>query len=165
MRTAAALLLACLLACLLAAVPPALAAWQVDTGAPVPQAVAATAEGHELAVFRRGDRVIMRLRLPDRFVALAAGRCPTFQVDRERPVNGSGGAACTLGERSAEVVLGTIENGRVVSPALYRLMNGRALDYRYITAAGRYREVTFGLERSKRAIRAALGRSLEVATR
>ncbi len=145
------------------AMMPVHAAWTTTSDGEGVIAAAAPSAGHELALLRRGEAVVLRFSLPGGFATLDPAHCPTFQVDRKPAITRADGQpGCTAGPRRVETVLGQVDNGRVVSLALHRIMNGSVLDYRYLTAEGRYREVSFSLGRSLQSIEAALGRGVQV---
>ena len=142
------------------------AAWRLlDDTAPA-KAAADPADAHQLYIFREQDQVYIELALPGEQPAIEAGACPTFQVHGKAAfthVEGQG--ACEPTATGIRLPLAAVRGQSLVSLELHRIMNGSRLDIRYRTGGGRYRQVTFGLSRSKAAIRGALGTGVRIQPR
>ncbi|MEQ8661299.1 MAG: hypothetical protein RLW62_10810, partial [Gammaproteobacteria bacterium] len=141
------------------------APWAVRTardGSP-PRAEIVNAAGARLAVFRDAAGAVVaefRAAAPS---PLAAGHCPTFQVDARLPLHHyPPGEDCAVDGRSARFTLVRDAGPRVESDVLYQLMNGSQVAFRFTTRDGAYHEARFPLTRSKNALRRALGRNLDV---
>lgn len=130
----------------------------------LPWAVVKNAAGHELVLYRSTDsQVHLRFTLAGTFSTLAPGHCPTFQIDAQQPLfHLAIDQACHVDHKHAIVDLGTVEKHLLVSAAIDQLMNGEQIEFRYMTADGRYHEADFALARSSLAIRRALGRDVRV---
>ncbi len=115
--------------------------------------------GQTLEVVRRtNDRIVLRLLLGSTFTKFNSDACPTLQFDNSSPTDRFvPGQNCELTDREVEFDLGLIIDREIESPALDRLANRKTVYFRYVTTAGEYREVRFGLAGSKEAIRHAIG--------
>lgn len=149
---------------------PVAADWLVargnDRGLPQTRQVASAvnATGHRVDVYRAGSGEIrIRLVLTEGFGTLRRDACVTFQIDATTTLaHDLDAGVCRSQARWGEIVIGRITAGRVVSAPLYALLNGTSLVCRYAGASGGYRETSFSLAQSKRAILAAIGRDLAI---
>lgn len=141
----------------------AAADWQLAGGA-TPRASVADDAGNQLALYRdQAGQIYLEFQPHDGFSRLARTTCPTFQIDRRTPLHHAPlGAGCHIEDNRAIYALAVLEQRTVVSRALYDLMNGSRIAFRYVTADGAYREHVFSLARSADAIRGALGRDLRI---
>ncbi len=122
------------------------------------------AAGYSLEIYEDKNGVIRsRFTLNGGFSVLAQNSCPTIQVDKHKPINLSiDDGLCVLDKKSAEHVLGYVENNRVISRPLYYLMNGRSIVYRFNLENGGYGQTEFSLNGSKYALVSTLGIEIEV---
>jgi hypothetical protein len=140
----------------------AAAPWTVAPGAA--EATVTNAAGARLALVRGSDGVfLLDFTAPGRFTALSRASCPTFQIDRRTPLHHfATGGRCRIEGAHALLALGAPRARILTSTALYQLMNGDEVSFRYLTADEAYHETTFGLERSRAAVRQVLGRGVRV---
>lgn len=141
--------------------------WQVRTSPTTkgsPWAVISSAAGDELALFRdKNNQVHLQFKLAGTFATLAAGRCPTFQVDTQTALyHLAVDKECHVDHKRVLFDVGTVRNRMLVSAPVEQLMNGTQLEIRYVTADGTYHKADFPLHDSSLAIRRALGRSVRV---
>lgn len=124
----------------------------------------ANADGYWLEIYRDAvGAVRSRFTLRDGLLRLAQRDCPTYQIDRGKPINRSiNNATCLSNERWAEYVLGYVVDSRVESRNLLSFMNGINIYFRFRLASGDYRETQFSLLGSKRSLTAALGADVSV---
>jgi hypothetical protein len=150
---------------------PAIAAdWQVlvqrdlDDDAGTRAAHVENESGYGLEIYQdRTGAIHARFSLKKRLNGLAAGHCPTFQVDDRHLHNNSvDNSGCDNQRRWAKFMLGRIEGNRLVSRPVYELMNGIDITFRFNLESGGYEQTQFSLIGSKRALRAILGQDLEV---
>lgn len=120
--------------------------------------------GYGLEIYKdRGGTIHARFSLKMRLNGLAAGHCPTFQVDDRHLHNTSiGNGGCKSQRRSASFTLGRAEGNRLVSRPVYELMNGIDITFRFNLESGGYEETRFSLIGSKRALRTIIGQNLQV---
>ncbi len=144
---------------------PAAADWRIE-GRDAPRAWTEAA-GARLSLGRdAAGRVALDFTPAGAFTRLADGHCPTLQVDANAPVHlALADGRCALDGARARIALGTLAGRTLVSRPLYEIMNGTRLAVRYQTAPGGYGESVFSLRRSARAIRAVLGRGVQVRPR
>lgn len=141
----------------------AAADWQLAGGA-APRASVADDAGNQLALYRdRTGQIYLEFQPHDGFSRLARTTCPTFQVDRRMPLHHAPlGAGCRIEDNRAIYTLAVLEQRTLISRAVYDLMNGSRIAFRYVTEDGAYREHVFSLTRSADAIRGALRRDLRI---
>lgn len=151
-------------ACLLQAAGAA-ADWRLEQP-PSGRPVARVADPHGAAVALYRDdsgQILLEFRIKPGFSGLARESCPTFQVDTREPLfHTSVGAGCAVEADRALLTLATVAGRRLESQAVYDLMNGERLAFRYVTEDGTYREITFTLTHSADAIRGAVGRDVRI---
>lgn len=120
-------------------------------------AVTQNSRALEVQLDGRGD-AWLQFNIASSDPALASSHCPTFQIDQQlQLIHFSIGESCVVTAASATLKLGHRTDPGVLSPALYQLVNGSRIAVRYITHERRYREVSFSLRHSKRAVKKALG--------
>ena len=124
-------------------------------------------DGYALEIYRDSVNAIRsRFTLRDGLLVLADRSCPTWQIDRNKATNRSvNEAPCLAHAQWAEYVLGYIEDSRVASQPLLSIMNGINITYRFRLQSGDYRETSFSLAGSKRALTEAVGTSVAVSAR
>jgi len=132
-------------------------------GAPVRVAKVENDSGHVLRIYLDEGAVVGVFALREGFDRLAAESCPTYRVDDREPVPlASLDGGCRIDGKSARFVLGREHEGTIRSEPLHRLMNGTAIVFRYRMAALGYRQTEFSLNRSKYAVRGAVGRDIDI---
>lgn len=155
-----------LVAALLAlAAGTARAQWEVTTenvpemNHPVAVARVTNDSAHSLRIYRNEAGVVRGIfTIRDGFDELAAGSCPTYRIDENRPVSVTlGDDWCRLEPRRALFSLGRVEGGRIRSDALLELMNGTRILFRYHLDSVGYRETEFTLLHSKQALTEIIG--------
>jgi hypothetical protein len=107
-----------------------------------------------------GDQnaVYLRLVLGEGFETFAATNCPTFQIDKRKPMHHFDiGPRCAMVDKKATFLLGRIADREIKSLILHRFMNGDRVTFRYTVKTGQYRQTSFSLSRSKQALKQALG--------
>ncbi len=122
-------------------------------------------KGERLAIFKDAEqRVYGTFRLREGLQVLVAGQCPTFRVDKRRPLALSGADQQNCVGTAGEVTfhLGTVKEGRIASPVLLQLMNGNTASFRYRLEHVGYAEAAFDLQRSKQALAEVIGPDVEV---
>lgn len=151
-----------LLGMLLAA--PAGADWRLEQPrGGSPRATVGEAKGDRVALYRDGDAVKLDFHIRAGFSGLAETHCPTFQVDALTPLfHAAVGPACKVTADHAQIEIARVSGQRLRSRPVDNLLNGEQVAFRYLTTAGTYRETTFSLKRSARAIRAAIGRNVRI---
>ena len=108
-------------------------------------------------------RVIATFRLPQGLVSLDSRSCPTWQIDDNvAEAARDSERACEVDAGSARFPVGRVQDSRVRSPTLLRLMDGRELVVRYRLRHAGYGIARFSLRRSKQALSDVLGESVEV---
>ena len=120
--------------------------------------------GYTLEIYKDAvGAVRSRFALVSRLSQLADHNCPTFQIDERRPKNRSiNEAPCIPDKHWAEFILGYIEDNEITSSPLNALMNGKQITYRFILMNGGYKETTFSLIGSKKAMITVLGDRLRI---
>ena len=129
-----------------------------------PVAYSANDTGQRTEIFL-GDHktVYLRLVLGDGFEAFAESSCPTFQIDKRKPMHHFDiGYRCAVIAKTATFILGQIVDHEIESIILHRFINGNRVAFRYTTNNGQYREAHFSLSSSKRALLDALGNDTRV---
>ncbi|MGH8246962.1 MAG: hypothetical protein ACREUU_11085 [Gammaproteobacteria bacterium] len=121
-------------------------------------------DGYSLEIYRDAvGAVRSRFTLRDGLLRLVERDCPTYQIDKGKPINRSiNSAPCLSTERWSEYVLGYVVDSRVESRNLLSFMNGINIYFRFRLASGDYRETQFSLLGSKRSLSAALGADVSV---
>lgn len=137
-----------------------------DSGPPTRIAETTNSAGYSLEIYRDpGNAIRSRLTMAKGLIALADKTCPTYQIDKGLPRNSSiNDAACISKPQWAEFILGHVQNGKIESAALRGLMNGINITFRFILATGDYRQTTFSLAGSMRAMQSAFGPDIKVTT-
>lgn len=139
-----------------------MAAWTIrdpEVAGLNPVAYAANSTGQRAEIFL-GDRntVYLRLVLGGRFETFNASNCPTFQIDKRKPMHHFDvGYRCAIVAKMATFMLGRIADREIKSLVLHRFMNGNRVTFRYLVNTGQYRQTSFSLSRSKQALTQALG--------
>ena len=124
--------------------------------------------GERLAIFRDTEQgVYGKFKLREGLETLVPTLCPTFRVDKRRPLVLSGGEdqPCKSAPNEVQFFLGTVKDGRIASPVLLQLMNGNTASFRYQLEHVGYAEAAFGLQRSKQALAEIIGADVEVVWR
>ncbi len=122
-------------------------------------------KGERLAIFKDAEqRVYGTFRLREGLQVLVADQCPTFRVDKRRPLALSGADQQNCLSTAGEVTfhLGTVKEGRIASPVLLQLMNGNTASFRYRLEHVGYAEAAFDWQRSKQALAEVIGPDVEV---
>lgn len=135
-----------------------------DSGAPTRIAETTNSAGYSLEIYRDSSNAIRsRLTMAKGLIALADKSCPTYQIDKGLPRNTSiNDAPCISKPQWAEFILGHVKDGKIDSDALNGLMNGINITFRFILASGDYRQTTFSLAGSMRAMTTAFGQDIVV---
>lgn len=144
---------------LCAFVPPVFAAWQAADHDGVVMAGIDNEHGQRIDLFV-DDRnvVLLRINLSEGFETFAASSCPTFQIDRRKPMHHFElGRRCTVTGKQATIALGAMIDRSIRSLVMHRLMNGNNVTFRYTIGNGQYRQAQFSLSGSKQAMRQLLG--------
>ena len=132
----------------------------------VEAATAGNATGHRIRVYLgEASQVRGLFTLPEGFDRLSPDTCPTYLVDDGPAFSTAAGTACRTGRWHADFAVAEIDDGRVHSFALDRLMKGRRLVFRYRIEGAGYRETEFTLRASRQAVQAVLGRDVRVTRR
>lgn len=162
-----------LFAILLALTPAAvMAEWLVithtdtDTNTEVRVAYIENQKGYTLEIYKDTvGAVRSRFTLMPGLSQLASHICPTYQIDKRKPQNRSiNDAPCIPDKHWSEFILGYIENDEITSLKLHEFMNGTQVAYRFALENGGYKDTSFSLEGSKKALTTALGESLRMNT-
>lgn len=121
---------------------------------------------HRLEVFVDGQgEVYGSFLLPPGLDRFPEDACPTFQVDRRRPINlATRPDGCRILARRVRFALGTVKDARVASPILVQLMYGNVAFIRYRLEHVGYGEAAFGLQGSKQALLEAIGPGVTVSS-
>lgn len=121
-------------------------------------------DGYSLEIYRdSADAIRSRLTMANGLLNLADKSCPTFQIDKGMPQNRSiNDAPCLSSSQWAEFILGYVEDGKVESSTLLGLMNGINITFRFVLKNGDYRQTSFSLSGSMRAMQTAFGRELVI---
>ena len=124
-------------------------------------------DGYALEIYKDSVNAIRsRFTVRDGLLVLTDKSCPTWQIDRNKASNRSvNEAPCLSNAHWAEFVLGYIEDSRVASQPLLSIMNGINITYRFRLQSGDYRETSFSLAGSKRALTEAIGTNVAVSAR
>ena len=138
----------------------------VDGTADRKAAVSENETRHRLEVFVDGQgKVHASFLLPPGLDRFPDDGCPTFQVDRRRPINlAMRPDGCRIFGRRLRFALGTVKDARVASPILVQLMNGNVAFIRYRLEHVGYGEAAFSLEGSKQALLEAIGPGVTVSS-
>ena len=125
-------------------------------------AQATNTAGYSLEIYRdSADAIRSRLTMADGLLNLAGKKCPTYQIDRGIPQNRSiNDAPCISNSKWAEFVLGYVEDEKIESSTLRALMLGISIKFRFILENGDYRETTFSLTGSMKAMKTAFGEDI-----
>ena len=146
------------------------AQWQVEEevfdGDPTRRKVAVVNNdsGHSVRIYNDGSSAVrVVFALPDGFDTLSRETCPTFRVDHGPPqVAEDDRDRCGIEPRRASFTMGRVADGRVRSNALFWIMNGTRLLFRYRLEHVGYRETAFSLRGSKQVLREAIGLGIRV---
>ena len=144
------------------------APWTVRDGngaaGTLPQAQTLSTGGDELTLFRDpAGGVHLRFTSAAAFGILSPKSCPTFQIDQRQPAHHyTLETTCHVEQQHALIDVGQVHNHALESLAVDQMMNGGQLAFRFLTAAGAYREALFPLTHSATAIKRALGTSVRV---
>ena len=150
-----------------------LAEWTVEThssdentGITVPVAYTKNQDGYSLEIYQDSVNAVRgRFTLPG-LLRFMDKSCPTYQIDRNVPVNRSiNEALCLSGGNWAEFILGYNTNQHITSPSLLSIMNGITITVRFKLENGDYRDTTFSLDGSKRAMITIFGGDVTVSAR
>ena len=120
--------------------------------------------GHTLRIFRDQDNAIKGVfTLKKGFDVLAAGSCPTLQVDRNRPISLSAqNQLCETQPKRAVLDFGEISQNTIHSTPLQQIMSGISIVVRFHLFTGGYKETSFTLAGSGQAIHTVLNNSVTV---
>lgn len=123
--------------------------------------------GYTLEVYKDADQVIkVRFSLYDGLAKLHSGLCPTYQIDRGTPANTSfNNAPCLATAQWAEYVFGVIQDRQITSTAMFGIMNGNNITFRFRLENGGYQETQISLAGSKRSLTNVVGESITVLAR
>jgi hypothetical protein len=89
--------------------------------------------------------------------------CPTYQIDERPPlVVGLSDELCSLEINKAHFWFGKQKGRKILSTPLHRLMNGKAVVFRFRLDSIGYRQSTFSLRRSKFAVEGAIGSGVKI---
>ena len=135
-----------------------------DTNEKTTIAYTKNAAGYTLEIYQDREGVIhSRFTINGGFNMLSQNTCPTFQVDKHKPTNLSiNDELCVPDKKSADFILGYVENNKVVSRPLHYVMVGKSIVYRFNLENGGYGETEFSLQGSMRALIGTLGLEIEV---
>ncbi len=128
-------------------------------------AIVDSSDGERLAIFRDPEqRVYGTFKLREGLEILVRNQCPTFRVDKRRPMvlSGVDDQPCAGTGGQVQFYLGKIEEGRIASPVLLQLMNGNTARLRYRLEHVGYAEAAFDLQRSKQALGEIIGAEVDV---
>lgn len=132
-----------------------------------PLAVVGNPTGDRLEVHQQNDGAITgRLLLREGFETFHPDGCPTLVVDMSPPIGlAARNGPCRIDGHRAEFVFGTIEDNRIASTQLLRLMDGQQVVFRFHVDGRGYRETRFPLRGSKNALTNLLGTDVVVEDR
>jgi hypothetical protein len=124
-----------------------------------PVAYAEIEGGYRTQIFLDTEQnIYLTVILGNGVESFAQTSCATFQIDDRKPMHFfNAGDGCIVEDRAITYLLGQIENHQFKSLIMHRLMNGSRLAFRFTTKNGRYREIVFPLQRSKQALKQAIG--------
>ena len=124
-------------------------------------------QGYRLEIYQDSVNAVRgRFTLPAGLLKLKDKSCPTYQIDRNIPMNRSiNEAFCLSRDNWSEYILGYITNQHIVSPTLLSVMNGITIVFRFQMENGDYRETQFSLAGSKRAMVTIFGEDITVSAR
>ena len=136
--------------------------FSADSSTDVGMVVSETGDNLRVYVDDVGDvRGLLSLRTG--FESFVGGVCPTYQVDDGDPlIVGRADSGCVVDTDQTLFIFGRKANRRVRSTALYRIMNGRKVVFRFQLQSVGCREVVFSLRRSKHAVEGAVGRGTRI---
>ena len=150
---------------------PALGQWTVDkTATPAGQADARACarvhskKGHTLRIYLdAANKVWAELVLPSGLSQFASRGCPTYWIEEGTAHTGtSPGGACEVRGRAVRFELGELQEKRVRSAVLSKIMNGSYLEMVFHLHALGYERARFSLRGSKQAINRMLGGKVRV---
>ena len=121
--------------------------------------------GERLAIYKDDQqRVHGIFILRQGLESLVSKQCPTFRVDKRRPLVLSGveEQSCEGSASEVKFYLGSVQEGRIASPVLLQLMNGNTAWLRYRLKHVGYAEAAFDLQRSKQALADIIGPDVAV---
>ncbi|MDZ7751211.1 MAG: hypothetical protein U5S82_06025 [Gammaproteobacteria bacterium] len=130
-------------------------------------AVVGNPAGDRFEVRRQDDGTVTGLLvLREGFESFPPDHCPTLVVDMSAPIGlAARNGPCRIDGHRAGFVFGTIEDGRIGSTHLVRLMDGQQVMFRFHVDGRGYRETRFPLRGSKNALTNLLGTDVVVEVR
>lgn len=151
-------------------IPSATHAWQTrarydsEISGALPIAFEQNTRGDISEVYRDSDgSIILRVKLSPGFIQFSPTNCPTLQIDTRLPVHHyQRGENCELSVDQVDITIGDVVDDVVLSLPLHRLINGNQLAVRFVTASGEYRQASFSLANSKRALTEAVGPAIRI---
>ena len=122
-------------------------------------------EGYSLEIYvDKVKAVRSRFSLPEGLLSFPDKFCPSYRIDRGNPVNRSmNDAPCISSSQWVEYIVGHADDNKVSSSTLLALMNGNSITFLFRLANNDYRQASFSLQGSKRAIISAFGENVSVA--
>jgi len=121
-------------------------------------------EGYSLEIYIDNVKAVRgRFSLPEGMLAFPDKFCPSYQIDRGNPVNRSmNDALCISTNQWVEYIIGHADEKKISSSTLLALMNGNSITFLFELSNNDYRQTSFSLQGSKRAMTAAFGENVSV---
>jgi hypothetical protein len=121
-------------------------------------------DGYSLEIYIDSVKAVRsRFSLPEGMLAFPDKFCPSYQIDRGNPVNRSmNDALCISTSQWVEYIIGHADDQKITSTTLLALMNGNSISFMFELSNHDYRQTSFSLKGSKRAMTAAFGEKVSV---
>jgi len=121
-------------------------------------------EGYSLEIYIDNVKAVRgRFSLPEGMLAFPDKYCPSYQIDRGNPVNRSmNDAPCISTSQWVEYIIGHADEKKLSSSTLLALMNGNSITFLFELSNNDYRQTSFSLLGSKRAMTAAFGEKVSI---
>ena len=121
-------------------------------------------EGYSLEIYIDNVKAVRgRFSLPEGMLAFPEKFCPSYQIDKGNPVNRSmNDALCISTSQWVEYIIGHADETKISSSTLLALMNGNSITFLFELSNKDYRQTSFSLQGSKRAMTAAFGEKVSV---
>ena len=121
-------------------------------------------DGYSLEIYIDSvNAVRSRFSLPEGMLAFTDKFCPSYQIDRGTPVNRSiNDAPCISSSQWVEYIVGHADARGISSSTLLALMNGISITFLFKLSNQDYRQTSFSLQGSKRAMTSAFGDDMTV---